>query len=572
MRILHTSDWHLGRSLEHISRINEQRDFIDCLVNIADERDVDLVLIAGDIYDTYNPSAAAEELFYEAMDRLGKDGRAVVVIAGNHDNPERLCAASPLAYKNGIILLGYPGSDAGEYKSNTEGIIADAGEYKSNTEGIIVDAGEYTSNTEGIIADAGEYKSITEGTIADAGEYKTNTKSIIADAGPGWLELSLPRSCHNSVIMTMPYPSESRLEELLSDEADEAVLQKAYSDKIGSIFSELSEKFRDDTVNLIVAHLFLMGGSTSDSERTLQVGGAMTVNPSAIPQKTHYAALGHLHRPQQIRSAACPTYYAGSPLAYSFSEADYSKAVFIVDAIPGEKAEVTPVYLDCGKPLIKWYADQGIGQAVEWCEEGKDSNAWIDLEIMTDRVLTADEQKTIRSLHPGIINIRPRLKADEAEVLSDMSREGRKMDELFRDYYRYRIGTDIPDEMMQAFIEIINDDLQDSTEINDVTENEAEIKADGRADNASDNTADDGGDNASENVADSGADNASDNTADGRADNVAENAAEAVSDAVTDEATEASADHTGDVATEYAAEAITDAAADDEAEEEAEAG
>ena len=95
MRILHTSDWHLGRSLEHISRIEEQRGFIDCLVKIADEEDVDLVLVAGDVYDTYNPSAAAEELFFEAMDRLsGKGGRAVIVIAGNHDNPERLCAAS----------------------------------------------------------------------------------------------------------------------------------------------------------------------------------------------------------------------------------------------------------------------------------------------------------------------------------------------------------------------------------------------------------------------------------------------------------------------------------------------
>ena len=118
MRILHTSDWHLGRSLEQISRIEEQKDFVDFLVKAVEEQAIDLVLIAGDIYDTYNPSAAAEELFYGAVERLnGKGRRAVVVIAGNHDNPERLCAASPLAYKNGIILLGYPGSDPGEYKT-----------------------------------------------------------------------------------------------------------------------------------------------------------------------------------------------------------------------------------------------------------------------------------------------------------------------------------------------------------------------------------------------------------------------------------------------------------------------
>ncbi|NLV35072.1 MAG: exonuclease subunit SbcD, partial [Clostridiaceae bacterium] len=119
MRILHTSDWHLGRNLEQISRIDEQRQFIDFLSETAQEQEIDLVLVAGDIYDTYNPSAAAEELFYDAIDRLNDGGkRAVLVIAGNHDNPERLCAASPLASRRGIILLGYPSSDAGNPSSD----------------------------------------------------------------------------------------------------------------------------------------------------------------------------------------------------------------------------------------------------------------------------------------------------------------------------------------------------------------------------------------------------------------------------------------------------------------------
>ena len=192
----------------------------------------------------------------------------------------------------------------------------------------------------------------------------------------------------------------------------------------------------------------------------------MTVDPGVMPEKTHYAALGHLHRPQEMRNASCPVFYAGSPLAYSFSEADYSKAVYIVDAVPGEKAVVTPVYLDCGKPLRRWVADEGIGQAIKWCEEGRDPNAWIDLEIVTDRILTAGEQKSLRSLHPGIINIRPRLKTDEAEVLSPQSREGRKIDELFSDYYKYRMGADVPDELMETFIEVLNDEHEDDDEDN----------------------------------------------------------------------------------------------------------
>ncbi|NJD03878.1 MAG: exonuclease SbcCD subunit D [Ruminiclostridium sp.] len=402
MRILHTSDWHLGRSLEQISRIDEQREFIDCLCKIVEEQNIDLVLVAGDIYDTYNPSAAAEELFYEAMDRLNNKGRRpVVVIAGNHDNPERLCAASPLAYKNGIILLGYPGSDAGEFKISTEGI-------------------------------------------------------RLIESGPGWLELTVPGCDHTAVIITLPYPSESRLEELLTQQADEACLQKAYSEKIGSIFSALSQKFREDTVNLALGHIFLRGGRESQSERTLQVGGPLTVDPGVLSANAHFIALGHLHRPQEIKGAACPVFYSGSPLAYSFSEAGYSKAVFVVDAIPGQKAEIKPVYLDCGKPLKKWIATEGINQALHWCEEGRDPHAWVDLEIVTDRVLAIEEQKRFRALHPGIINIRPRLKQDASAVIRSDNREGKKIDKLFSDHYRSRMGSEIPEELLKAFLEVLN--------------------------------------------------------------------------------------------------------------------
>ncbi len=249
MRILHTSDWHLGRSLEHISRIGEQREVIDCICKTAEEQEIDLVLVAGDVFDTYNPSAAAEELFYDAIVRLnGKGRRAVVVIAGNHDNPDRLCAASPLARKNGIVLLGYPASDAGA-------------------------------------------------SGAGPGEIR------IEGSGPGWLELSVPGCAHHAVIITLPYPSESRLEEVVSREADEGALQKAYSERIGDLFASLSRNFRKDTVNLAVGHLFLRGGKETDSERTLQVGGAMTVDPAVLPKNAHFVALGHLHRPQRVNPA-----------------------------------------------------------------------------------------------------------------------------------------------------------------------------------------------------------------------------------------------------------------------------
>lgn len=109
MRILHTADWHLGKTLEGRSRHAEQEQFIDELCEIVRDEKIHVILIAGDIYDTVNPPAASEQLFYEALSRLADDGkRQIVVISGNHDSPERLVAASPLANKFGITLIGAP--------------------------------------------------------------------------------------------------------------------------------------------------------------------------------------------------------------------------------------------------------------------------------------------------------------------------------------------------------------------------------------------------------------------------------------------------------------------------------
>ena len=403
MRILHTADWHLGKNLERISRIDEQRQFVDYLCQLVDKEKIDLVLIGGDIYDTYNPPACAEELFYYAIDKLSNDGkRAVVVIAGNHDNPDRLEAIAPLACKNGIFILGYPKTDISQYKDN-------------------------------------------------CGDIK------IVNGGEGFIELQIPGCEHNVVLLTLPYPSEARLEEVLDGKADETIIRRAYSEKIGYMLDDLSKNFRQDTVNVVLGHIFLMGGKESDSERTIQVGGAMTVDVTSLPKNAHFVALGHLHRPQEIKNEYCPVFYGGSPLAYSFSEANYSKAVYIADVIPGQACDIKPIYLDCGKPLIKWCAKDGIAEAIKWCEDNKDCDAWIDLEICTDRLLTQEEQKTIRDLHKGIVNIRPRL-LNEVQADADFeNREQKKIDEIFKEYYKYRTQTEVSQEIMEIFLNLIND-------------------------------------------------------------------------------------------------------------------
>ena len=88
MRILHTGDWHLGKNLEGQSRMDEQEMFLKDFVNIVEENKIDLIIIAGDVYDSPNPPARAERMFYDTLKQLSKDGdRMTLVISGNHDSP-----------------------------------------------------------------------------------------------------------------------------------------------------------------------------------------------------------------------------------------------------------------------------------------------------------------------------------------------------------------------------------------------------------------------------------------------------------------------------------------------------
>jgi DNA repair protein SbcD/Mre11 len=95
MKLLHTADWHVGRTIRGRSRDDEHRQVLSEIANIAAEESVDLVLVAGDIFDTAAPAATAEEIVYQALLDLAEVA-PVVIVGGNHDNPARLRAVAPL--------------------------------------------------------------------------------------------------------------------------------------------------------------------------------------------------------------------------------------------------------------------------------------------------------------------------------------------------------------------------------------------------------------------------------------------------------------------------------------------
>jgi exonuclease SbcD len=400
MRILHTSDWHLGKNLDGVknSRLDEQEKFIDELVDIIEERNIDLVIIAGDIYDNGNPPARAERIFYNSLKRISNGGkRAILVIAGNHDNPERLVAASPLAYEHGVIMLGTPKSTA-------------------------------------ITGDYGSFKAV--------------------EAGEGYVELEI--NDERIVIITLPYPSEKRLSEIFIEETEDIDRKKSFSDKIGEIFERLSEKYREDTINIAVSHLFVVGGEGSDSERQIELGGSLAVEVDKLPKKAQYVGLGHLHRPQRVKGTAINAYYSGSPIQYSKSEIGYSKCVYVVEAKPQQEAVIEEVYLKNYKPIEVWKC-KGVEEAISRCRDNADRDVWVYLEIETEEYISQEDMKLMNEYKRDIVEIIPKLvnESEEYEYIENIREKSMK--ELFREFYMSQRGVEPKGEIMDLFLSIVHD-------------------------------------------------------------------------------------------------------------------
>lgn len=108
MKVLHTSDWHVGKAIRGESRADEHRAVLQEIVGIAESEQVDLVIVAGDLFDSASPTAEAEEIVYRALLGLASAGIPVAVIAGNHDNAKRLQAVAPLLELGKVVLVAEP--------------------------------------------------------------------------------------------------------------------------------------------------------------------------------------------------------------------------------------------------------------------------------------------------------------------------------------------------------------------------------------------------------------------------------------------------------------------------------
>lgn len=401
-RILHTGDWHLGKRLEDFSRLEEQRAVMDEICQIANKEEADIVVVSGDLFDTFNPPTEAVDLFYKTLKRLTNGGcRPVIAIAGNHDSPDRIEAPDPLARECGIIFAGYPNSEVPVF------------------------------------------------------ELETGLKVIGSEKG--FIELSIPGKSFPIRLLLTPYANEYRLKSYLGEENSEEELRNVLQYK----WQQLCNKYCDNNgVNILISHLFMIKRGEvvpeepEDEKPILHVGGAQAIYSENIPRQIQYTALGHLHRMHKVDDFPSPIYYSGSPISYSFSEANQKKFVLMVDVAPGETAKVSEFQLSTVRPLLRKRA-YGVDDAIAWLSNN--SNALVELTLVTDTYITAKDRRRLNAAHNGIVTIIPEILNPDlfAESNKKQIDLNQSMESLFNDYFTHIKGQLPNEDIMNLFKEIL---------------------------------------------------------------------------------------------------------------------
>ncbi|KAB1987146.1 exonuclease SbcCD subunit D [Streptomyces triticiradicis] len=369
MRLLHTSDWHLGRAFHRVNMLDAQSRFIGHLVTTAREREVDAVVVSGDVYDRAVPPLAAVQLFDDALHRLADLGVPTVMISGNHDSARRLGVGAGLIGRAGIHLRTDPAA------CGTPVVLAD-----------------------------------THGDVAFYG-LPYLEPALVKD------EFGVERAGHETVLA--------------------AAMDRVRADLAGRARG---------TRSVVLAHAFVTGGEASDSERDITVGGVASV-PAGVFDGVDYTALGHLHGSQTIAERVR---YSGSPLPYSFSEADHRKSMWLVDL--GPDGFLSAERIDCPVPRPLARLRGHLEDLLADPELERHTDAWVEATL-TDPVRPADPMARLAERFPHTLSLvfAPERPPQAPEVSYARRIAGRSEEQIAEDFVAHVRGAG-PDTREQAVL------------------------------------------------------------------------------------------------------------------------
>lgn len=372
MRILHTSDWHLGQHFMGKSRQAEHRALIDWLLARVDEQGVDAVLIAGDIFDTGTPPSHARELYSQLVVRLHAAGVGLLLLGGNHDSPATLGESRELLACLTASVVAAPAADAA-----AQVLVLPQ---RNGEAGCIVCAVPFIRPRDVLQSVAGESQADKQLSLQTA--IKAHYQAVFAAACERRQELAATLGRQLPVIAT--------------------------------------------------GHLTTVGASTGESVREIYVGALEAFPGNAFPP-ADYIALGHIHRPQKVGGLE-HIRYSGSPLPLAFDEARQRQEVLLVDLHDNGLQAVTPLPVPRFQGLVAVSGNLAalagaIGAAA--AEGTRERPAWLEVTVAEDDYL-ADLPARIEALAEGwpveVLRIRrqrgnaaARLAADASERLDELS-------------------------------------------------------------------------------------------------------------------------------------------------------
>ena len=382
MRLLHTSDWHVGKTIRGRSRLDEFEEALLELTSSAVEERVDVVLVAGDLYEHRSPAPEADSLVFETLVRLHHAGIPVVAIPGNHDSAVRMEALAKLLGAIDVVMV----------------------------------------------------------------------PRVLPPEDGGLIEIPSRDGREQALIACVPFVPERRFGDAASLFQATADWYQSYAEGMGRVFGAMTAPFRDDVVNVLMAHVFTDGAIPGGGEHQVTIGIEYAVSPARLPATASYVALGHVHRPQAIRGAPSPTRYAGSLLQLDFGETEQTKSVAIVEATAGRPAKVREVPLSAGRRLLDVQ-----GTLDEVLERGAAlEDAYLRVFVHTDGPVPGINER-VRDALPHAVDVQLRYERKEAEIDGPPLSSLQPRDQ-FLSYYRREHGVeDAPADLMAAFDEILED-------------------------------------------------------------------------------------------------------------------
>lgn len=323
MKVLHTSDWHLGRALHGRKRYDEYEAFLNWLTALIESEDIDVLLVAGDVFDNSTPSNRAQELYYRFLCRVAASPRRhVVVTAGNHDSPSFLNAPRELLKFLNIYVVGCASA------SPEDELIMIAG--PDDGPRLIVCAIPYLRDRDIRTAEAGE-------------SVEDKEQKIIEGI-----------KAHYRIVYDAAQEKRSRLKRPVPIVA--------------------------------MGHLYTAGGKTVDGDgvRELYIGSLLHVGTDVFPECIDYLALGHLHIPQTVGGSDFIR-YSGSPLPIGFGEGQQEKSVVLVE-FSDEAPRVAGISVPCFRELQTLRGDwQTIAQGIDRLKT-RGINAWLEIIYEGDEI------------------------------------------------------------------------------------------------------------------------------------------------------------------------------------------